>query len=463
MTPEEGNQVAYAIYQRIFKSLTSPADGQPAVFDAPNTYLCLQLPAQAVSVKDFTNAWTPANRSGSQDAARNFADLVDVIPTFSPRYVDSGRRISHVYGQIINGARVKDQPLEPEWQKQYDDSYAKLYRKVQQTDPETGEVTERVVPTKLYSDYKRNKAAYDAARAAYIQVFVKAQSTPEGRETWPLLASTLEGPVRDAFDQLQTDGADEAEGAIAAHARAQGNLVGRAFQDAQFIYNNAFVSLEGAGSKTWRAAATPSDWFDPDGGAGWTSVSFDHSDFTANSSTESTSWGAQAGVSVGLWSFGASAGGSEDRQHSDTDSSTLSIAYDFTTVAINRTGWLDASLLSLQHWDMADMYAPGGVSQGPGNDNSKAAWPLLPVSFIAIKNLSITAQWGHQDSDRIQKSINAGGSIGFGPFSLGGNYSHSSTNDHYRATFDGSTVHVGTVQVIGWVSQILPFAPPAAV
>jgi hypothetical protein len=460
MTPEEGNQVAYSIYQQIFGSLTSPAAGQPAVFDAPSTYLCLELPAQAISVKDFANPWTPANTSGDKDAARNLADLVDSVPAFSPRYVPTGKRISEIYGNIVNGARVKAPPMEAEWQEQYDESYAKLYRTVKQTDPETGEVTERVVPTTLWQNYKRNKAAYNAAQVAYAQAFIKAQATPEGRETWPMLGPALEQPVRDAFDQLEADGADELEATLAAHARAQSNLVGQAFQDAQFLFNNYGVNLGGAaGERTWRASLRPSDWFDPNGAAGWTHRTSDHSDFTANSSSDATSWGGKAGVNMGLWSVGASAGGSETREHSDTDFSSVSIDYWYTLVSIDRP-WENQSLLSLSNWDMADMYPAGGISAGPDGDNASTAWPLLPVAFIAIKDLKITAAWGESDRDRLEKSLTAGGSVGYGPFSLSGSYSHSSTNEHYHSSFDGDSVEVPTVQIIGWVCQVNPFAPP---
>jgi hypothetical protein len=459
MTPEEGNQVAYAIYQNIFNGLTKPPQGQSAVFDADGTFLCLQLPAQGVSAKYYTNPWTPGNTTGDFDAARKLASLVDAIPAYSPRYTASGRTVSQIYGQVVN-ARVKQPDPDPEFLRQYEDADKKLYRTIQQTDPETGEKTERRVRTPLYQNYVNNRTKYDAARAAFGQAFDNAMKTPETKGTWPIIGSVLEGPVRDAFDQLQADGADEVEQALNARAQSISNVIGNAFRDAQFLYQNSGVNLSGqAGAKTWRASTSPSDWYDPKSEAGWTELSYNKSQFTANSSSEATSWGGSAGVNLGLFSFGASAGGEETRQHSDTDFDSLQIAYDFLLVTIDRL-WVDFSLFTLPKWDLGDAYPPGGLSKGPGQDNSKSVFPLYPIAFVAVKNVRITANWGASDRDAISKAIHGGGSVGYGPFSIGGNYSNSSTEEHFHARQEGNTVIVDDVQIIGWICRIVPFAPP---
>ena len=113
---------------------------------------------------------------------------------------------------------------------------------------------------------------------------------------------------------------------------------------------------------------------------------------------------------------------SDTHDHSDADINTISVAYDSTLVSIQRP-WLEFDVLSLPYWDMEGAYTVGGISAGADGDNTNSAWPLLPVAFVAIKNLAISANWGHQDSDKISRATKVGGSVGYGPFKLSGNYS----------------------------------------
>lgn len=92
---------------------------------------------------------------------------------------------------------------------------AVLYHMVETVDPGTGEVTRRRVETPLYSYYLTHRAAHEAARAAYAGAHQEAQSTPTGKRTWPMLASTLQLPVKQAYDRWRAGGADKVERALA--------------------------------------------------------------------------------------------------------------------------------------------------------------------------------------------------------------------------------------------------------
>jgi len=96
---------------------------------------------------------------------------------------------------------------------------AVLYHTVETADPGTGEVTRRPVETPLYRDYLTHRAAHEAARAAYAEAHHAAHSTPSGKRTWPMLASTLQLPVKQAYDRWRAGGADKVERALAILAR----------------------------------------------------------------------------------------------------------------------------------------------------------------------------------------------------------------------------------------------------
>lgn len=95
------------------------------------------------------------------------------------------------------------------------DAEAVLYREVDVTNPTTGEVTKRKIEMQLYRDYLENQTAYNNARMAYTAAMQEAYKTATGRNTWPLLAGTLQLQVKQAYDKWRAAGASEIEQALA--------------------------------------------------------------------------------------------------------------------------------------------------------------------------------------------------------------------------------------------------------
>jgi hypothetical protein len=103
----------------------------------------------------------------------------------------------------------------PTSEKQLADVYAVLYRIVNTTDPDTGVVTPQQVETQLYRDYLDNQAAYHNARLVYNEAYLEAKKTPIGKNRWLFVASTLQLPVKAAYDKWRSGGADKIEQALA--------------------------------------------------------------------------------------------------------------------------------------------------------------------------------------------------------------------------------------------------------
>jgi hypothetical protein len=105
--------------------------------------------------------------------------------------------------------------FEPDHERQVSDAEAVLYRTIQATDPDTGEVYLKKVETPLYRDYLANQTAYHKARAAYTNALQEAEKTEAGRRSWPMIASTLQLPVKQAYDCWRAASADKIEQALA--------------------------------------------------------------------------------------------------------------------------------------------------------------------------------------------------------------------------------------------------------
>ena len=118
----------------------------------------------------------------------------------------------------------------------------------------------------------------------------------------------------------------------------------------------------------------------------------------------------------------------------------FSISFKFCRVNIDRP-WFKLALLSHKNWSMFNTavgeYSSGRVDENPG------IFPLLPVSFIVIRDLKITANWSSQDQTTMSNAVS------FGPF------------DITDGNMQQNTLQVKGMQIIAWVSRPTPLLPPA--
>ena len=128
------------------------------------------------------------------------------------------------------------------------------------------------------------------------------------------------------------------------------------------------------------------------------------------------------------------------RQESST-SSGFSIRFKYCRVNIERP-WLNLTLLSLKNWYISGSGA-GEYSTG-SLDNNPGMFPLLPTSFIVVKDLSITANWSASDKTTIQDAVS------FGPF------------DVRNGSWNSNTLTIPGMQIICWISRLMPMLAPAA-
>jgi hypothetical protein len=56
-------------------------------------------------------------------------------------------------------------------------------------------------------------------------------------------------------------------------------------------------------------------------------------------------------------------------------------------------------------------------------------------------------------------SIGGGASVGWGPFRLSGNYSHSESGRQYNSKRDGNLLKIPGMQIIGFVNHMIGQAP----
>jgi len=120
------------------------------------------------------------------------------------------------------------------------------------------------------------------------------------------------------------------------------------------------------------------------------------------------------------------------------ESDHLKLSFEYCIVHCDRP-WLSQSVLNTKGWYVPGFKA-GEFSTGMIEGN-EGLFPALPIAFIVIKDLQISG-WSESEFEYVQDSM------AFGPFSL-----------LSRELKNGVLINKG-MQVIGWISQVMPFMPP---
>jgi len=194
---------------------------------------------------------------------------------------------------------------------------------------------------------------------------------------------------------------------------------------------------------------------------GWTKFEFSEIDYETHSKSDTSGWGASAGVNLGLFSFGGSGSGSKRKTSDDRSAANFSAKFEFTQVPICRP-WFDPGFFSMRSWTLDDnwklSYGDRPVSTGSAQDNT-GRLVAYPTSALFVRDVEITNSKWSNHSDFMTKSISGGGSVGYGPFRVGGSYSKGSTRSNTSYHFEGDTLVIEGMQLIGEVVNIIPQSP----
>jgi hypothetical protein len=115
--------------------------------------------------------------------------------------------------------------------------------------------------------------------------------------------------------------------------------------------------------------------------------------------------------------------------------SNVTISFEYCLVTLQRK-WLKTTFIDADNWKIP------GQEQGSANRAGEpGSLTHLPVGFLAVRNLRISASWS--DADR----ANLTGAMSLGPFDI-------------SASLGNSEVTQPGLQIVGWLLQELPPLPP---
>jgi hypothetical protein len=203
---------------------------------------------------------------------------------------------------------------------------------------------------------------------------------------------------------------------------------------------------------------SPADWTD-DNNPNFTELKISGGNTKLRSKSTEHSFSVDTNINYGLWRVKASAGGDFQHSNSSADKDSIEISAKIAKVNVMRP-WFSESLFRLGSWSNNQFPEEGGVSNGKiDSSNASGYIPMYPVAFIVAKDITIKADFSHEEEEHIKQSLKTSVSVGFGPFSIGGSYGYGKSEDNLDSDFQNGEIKVPGMQIIGWVSRVVPFSP----
>lgn len=458
MTPDQEQQVLSTLYSRLFDAITfSPTAGQPSSFDKKTTFLQFAM-NEAINPADFANPATPVNPNGSLNAAEVFANMVDSVPAIQADYTPTANLVSEVYPNIVNGANTSEK-IDPEQQKIYDQAYNYLNTSTTLTDF-TGKKVTTYGPSQIAQTYQTNLTAYIAAVSAYRTAYLGYDlSDPKQQRQWQANEPLLSNAVNQTYNTWRNQGAAQVEQAQAALASSINSSVQNAIRDAQqaVAAQNQMASSVG-GAPWFMTYAMPTNWADESAVANLSALTLDSSNLNTSADSTYTSYGGGASWGGGLWSVGGSYDHNEGATHSHMDANHLKLSAKIGVVRIFRP-WLHEFIFRMNGW-FIDSTDKGGISQGTLANNENGLLPLIPTAFVFARDVQISGDFSSEDKSHFESSTTSSANVGWGPFSVSGHYAHSESKDTFNSTLNGGTLTIPGIQIIAWISEIVPYSAP---
>lgn len=334
-------------------------------------------------------------------------------------------------------------------------------------DPQDGEL---LVYSKAQIAYDKYKQEYDKAKGAYTAAFQKASKDPGLLATWGTDGAVYAGAVTLAFNQWQTLGfKDKVEAAQNIVATEGKNAVESVIGAAKKLLRAWEVDAGGnvGAEATYQFTQIfPKDWAEADSpDSGWTQLVFTESQTSSTHSTSASSWGASGGIGFGFWGIGGGGGGSTFTEHSEFSSSSIGIRLTIGVVTISRP-WLSTLLLNTKGWGLPGVgrneISNGSILDQDLPDGAQpSTWlPSIPTQLVIVKNFSIKTDDIQNFYDHVQQNSGGSASFGWGPFRVSGASNWSSSSTASRCRMEGGWLHAEGAQLIGYVLEATPAAPP---
>lgn len=420
------------VYDSVFAQFIKPATIEKV--KSREVLLSLEFPGQQIDESQYQNPWSPQNNSGSQFATEMFSALIDAIPLVDSIYVDSGVTIEEMYQFVVGSVTANLLPPSPNGEVPPNPVNTTL-NNARQVFEQTSLASALNPVLSYHPSYATpGNWADPAAAQEWTSVSINSNTTTVMQDS-PFLGTKGAKRIQDGIwkvplklqsDHLSTvnpfsETLDVIEPIkqilidpdLINSVRPMNTSALMSAPIEKILSVEKAVELQQVSPSPLLMNRINHDWI----------------------------------RKIQLQTLATQA----------IDQSTKDVQISFRCCRVNfNRPWLLKSILEITGWTLPGQ-SPGSLSNGTLQDNG-GIFPLLPISFIAIRDLKIQANWGEADRKIADQAIASDNPIGFGPFALSGRYAESGKG--YKSSFDGVTITSPGLQILGWINLVIPYTPP---
>lgn len=489
------------LFGEIFRKLTNGGDPSrlgpnnmilwepvPYVID-PNAFdfASKSFMKPVASDKNMTPEEYEALRTDSQRSAyamqEEFARIADEIPSFvtgldaqnkarefAVYSSDAGSTISKVYDIILSMSQVLDSKIDPKVQKRIDTLRKKIFTLKTFDNPDfDSEAPEHpddnpkkitnLFPSKSYLLYNEYMDRYLTASEEMNELQTEAQTNVDAMIKWTNSGKNLQKKVVKAENDWITFGSKVAFDKIYAEIA---QLEGTNFVMLKKKYREEFDMLQKTsldGAKYYYSAPIPAGTLK--NRAQWMEFTFNKSSYDYASRQTSHGWKA-GGSYLGLVKVGGE--GTHKVSTSDFNFEDFELSFKLSKVSVARP-WYNESFIKSGYWRMTkdgekvltdtttNKVKP--ISDGNGG----GIMPAICTELYLISDLKLGFKKGSDSYKKTEDHVKAGGSVGFGPFNIGGSYSYNDERVNYSGNREQQGISSKGILLIGRKFAILDKAP----
>ncbi|OPA14907.1 hypothetical protein BHL21_18730 [Bacillus cereus] len=471
MPAVQPEQLMQSLLNKLYNVITGGVEDMPVDTDNYVTWITPGIPFKedffnfgSVPPSGATEAERAAIARRYANCANDWAFLANFVPSGKPLLMSSDFRqaIYHtsqellwsVFDETLRMSKVAVQQLTDEEKKKIEKYRNLLSVMKEKEDLLTGEKKEVPEDGPILVAYKQKEQLYLAASNAYkhAQISFNNAESADAVNIWRFMENDLRAAVRSAYDDWVANGykneVDQMRAYIDQITQRDMTLIKADVQDK---FNKGRQT--GPNGDFYYTSVVPNDFMNS---GGWAGFKFYENSYSHYAHQESSSWGGGGSFGFGLWSAGANASSGPASSYATFDSNGFRLEFEIAQVPIAR-GWFDAGFLIGKGWKWSSDYTGDNLSDGNMPPNGRLV--AYPTAALFVRNIVLDCQAFHSDRSTYENHLNGGGSFGWGPFSIGGNYSHGESTERVNWEFRDDGLHVSGPQLIGFICRFTGKAP----
>lgn len=418
------------------------------------SYVSFCLPGIPLEKEDLDFSYIDLSKA---DIAADLGSVANTVPPSAGPWFPSDRKVDQYYRRVLEETIRPVVELNQNEKDRLKTAQELVTKTSEAVDLTTGALVEVPMDTPLYEAYQERQSDYLNALLGYKSLqtnYLQRPTDPEAQAIW-----FTQGPIKKQFvlqkyQRWVAGGKRQIEQALDVI-----ETLGRG-SDQRWSRMKEIIRMAerptSEGTPYLFTKFFPSNFWDQAHTNSWTKFSMSHEEVHEVTESSSTSFGGSGGFSVGLWSVSGSASYAEQKEHFKSDGKASGLEVELIRVPFRRSWW-DPTVF----WDRGWKFDPqiSSLVLSDGSIPPSGEMPSYPTAMIVARNLKLGIDMNSTENNHVATQFSSKASVGWGPFTLRGNYSRNTDRKTHDFTRNTAGIECPGMQIIGFVCERLPKSP----